>query len=214
MTETNQPPTEAVDQPATDAVETAAAVPTDLAWSDESEGTERASRDWRGHLVWAALVALLCSTVGAVTWFSTVYYREQSHRPPVSMPNTNTAQKPTAPATVTVTPAPAAPTAQLAPSTVPSSVAPVQVQFSATDQQFLANLQRVGIGIGTGDAAEYAIEKAHAVCDHVASHPDAVVGSMVLDDWIASTTIYGGNAGQFALYSAVSYCPQRVSPDY
>ena len=72
----------------------------------------------------------------------------------------------------------------------------------------------MGISIPTADAAEYAIEKGHSVCDHRASHPDAVVGSMILDDWIASTTIYGGNAGQFALYSAESYCPQYVSPDY
>ena len=75
-------------------------------------------------------------------------------------------------------------------------------------------LQRAGISIPTADAAEYAIEKAHAVCEHRASHPDAVVGSTVLDDWIASTTIYGGDAGQYALYSAESYCPQYVSPDY
>ena len=72
----------------------------------------------------------------------------------------------------------------------------------------------MGISIPTADAAEYAIEKGHSVCDHRASHPDAVVGSMILDDWIASTTICGGNAGQFALYSAESYCPQYVSPDY
>jgi hypothetical protein len=75
-------------------------------------------------------------------------------------------------------------------------------------------LQRAGISIPTAAAAEYAIEKAHAVCDHRASHPDAVVGSVILDDWIASTTIYGDDAGQFALYSAESYCPQYVSPNY
>jgi hypothetical protein len=67
------------------------------------------------------------------------------------------------------------------------------VQFSAADQKFLALLQGMGISIPTADAAEYAIEKGHSVCSHVASHPDAVVGSMILDDWIASTTIYGGS---------------------
>jgi serine/threonine protein kinase, bacterial len=188
--------------------------------SDAEPPPTGATKKRRGRLVWAALVALLCSTVVAVAWFSAMLYREQSARPVLpTAPTTSAAQKPTAatpPVTVTVTPAPSVipPTAQPAPTVAPSSVAPAPAQFSATDQKFLAVLQGAGISISTADAAEYAIEKAHAVCDHRASHPDAVVGSMVLDDWIASTTIYGGNAGQFALYSAESYCPQYVSPDY
>jgi serine/threonine protein kinase, bacterial len=174
----------------------------------------------RGRLVWAALVALLCSTVGAVAWFSAMPNREQSARPGLpTAPTTGAAQKPTAaapPVTVTVTPAPSVTpsAAEPAPSVAPSSVAPTPVQFSAADQKFLAQLRGMGISISTADAAEYAIEKGHAVCDHVASHPDAVVGSTILDDWIASTTIYSVDPGQFAYFSAVSYCPQRVSPDY
>ena len=169
----------------------------------------------RRRLASVALVALLCTTVGAVAWFSATRYREQSSSPALpTAPTTGVSQKPTAaapPVTVTVAPSPS-----IIPSSTPqpSSAAPAPVQFSATDQQFLTNLQRAGISVSTGDAAGYAIEKAHAVCDHTASHPDAVVGSMVLDNWIASTTIYGSNAGQFALYSAESYCPQYVSPDY
>jgi serine/threonine-protein kinase len=188
--------------------------------SDDEPPPGAPTKRRRGRLVWAALVALLCSTVVAVAWFSAMLNREQSARPVLpTAPTTSAAQKPTAaapPVTVTVTPAPSviSPTAQPAPTVAPSSVAPAPAQFSAADQKFLALLQGMGISIPTADAAEYAIEKGHAVCDHRASHPDAVVGSMILDDWIASTTIYGGNAGQFALYSAESYCPQYVSPDY
>jgi Protein of unknown function (DUF732) len=188
--------------------------------SDDEPPPGAPTKRRRGRLAWAALVALLCSTVVAVALFSATRYREQSARPALpAAPTTGAAQKPTAvapPVTVTVAPAPSviSPTAQPAPTVAPSSVAPAPAQFSVTDQQFLTNLQRMGISIPTADAAEYAIEKAHAVCNHVASHPDAVVGSMILDDWIASTTIYGSNAGQFALYSAESYCPQDVGPDY
>ncbi|MDV6979882.1 serine/threonine-protein kinase [Mycobacterium intracellulare] len=169
----------------------------------------------------AALVALgLCSTVVAGVWFWSMLYRRQPTPPvPPTAPATTAALKPTAaapPATVTVTPAPPVihTTAQPAPSGASSGVARAPAQFSATDQKFLTLLQAAGISIPTADAAEYAIEKAHAVCDHRASHPDAVVGSLILDNWIASTTIYGNNAPQFALYSAESYCPQYVSPDY
>ncbi|MCV7402687.1 protein kinase [Mycobacterium fragae] len=173
------------------------------------------------RLVWAALVVLLCSIVGAVAWFSAMLYGAQSARPvPYTAPTTSTAQTSAAaapPVTATVTRAPSVipSTTQPAPTVTPSSVAPAPAQFSAADQKFLALLRGMGISIPTADAAEYAIEKGHAVCDHVASHPDAVVGSTVLDEWIASTTIYGGNnAGPFALYSAESYCPQRVGPNY
>jgi serine/threonine protein kinase len=174
----------------------------------------------RGRLVWAAVVALVCSTVGAVAWFSAMVYRDQSARSVLpTAPTSSVAPKPTAaapPVTVTVTPplAPSSPTATAEPSMVPSSAAPTPVQFSAADQKFLAQLRSMGISIPTDDAAEYAIEKGHAVCDHVSSHPDAVVGSTILDDWVASTTIYAVDPGQFAYFSAVSYCPQRVSPDY
>lgn len=127
--EANQPPTEAVEasQPPTEAVETSAAVPTDLAWSQETAELT-GSRDWRGMLRWAALVALLCSTVGAVVWFSTVLYRHEQQRPMAVVP-TRTAVRPSAPpTTATVTVATAAPssspTAQPAPSAVPPSVAP------------------------------------------------------------------------------------------
>jgi serine/threonine-protein kinase len=189
--------------------------------SDDEPPPGAPTKRRRGRLVWAALAAVLCSTVVAVAWFSAMLYREQSARPVLpTAPTTTAAEKPTAappPVTVTVTPAPSdiSPTAQPAPPVAPSSVAPAPVQFSAADQKFLALLRGMGISIPTADAAEYAIEKGHAVCDHRASHPDAVVGSMILDDWIASTTIYGeNNAGQFAYDSAVSYCPQYISPDY
>jgi serine/threonine protein kinase, bacterial len=184
--------------------------------SDDEPPPGAPTKRRRGRLVWAALVALLCSTVIAVAWFSATRYREQSARP---APTTSAAQQPTAaapPVTVTVTPAPSviSPTAQPAPTVAPSSVTPAPAQFSATDQKFLAAVRGMGI-IPTADAAEYAIDKAHAVCSHVASHSDAVVGSMILDDWITSTTIYGGSdAGQFALYSAEYYCPQYVPDNY
>jgi len=189
--------------------------------SDNEPTSGAPAKRRRRRLAWAALVALICSTVGAVAWFSATPNRDQSAQPMLpTAPTTSRAQKPTVaapPVTVTVTPAPSVtPSAgQPAPTVVSSSAAPTPVQFSAADQKFLGLLRGMGISISTADAAEYAIEKGHAVCDHVASHPDSGVGSMILDEWIASTTIYDlGTAGQFALYSAESYCPQRVSPDY
>jgi serine/threonine-protein kinase len=173
-----------------------------------------------GRLARAGLVALLCSTVVAVVWVSAMLYPDRSARPALpTAPTTGASQRPTAAAPpVTVTGAPAtsviSPTAHPAPTAASSNVASAPVQFSAADQKFLALLQNMGISVPTADAAEYAIEKGHSVCDHTASHPDAVVGSMILDDWIASTTIYGSNAAQFALYSAESYCPQNVGSNY
>jgi len=190
--------------------------------SDNEPALGAPAKRRHGRLVWAALVVLLlCSTVVAVVWFSARPNRDPSARPVLpAAPTTSAAQQPTAaapPVTVTVTPTPSVTpsAAQPAPSVMPSSAAPTPVQFSAADQKFFGLLRGMGISISTADAAEYAIEKGHAVCDHVASHPDAGVGSTILDEWIASTTIYDlGTAGQFALYSAESYCPQRVSPDY
>jgi serine/threonine protein kinase, bacterial len=206
--------------------------PTQLAvsTSHEKSGEQGSPREapaaptkkwWHRRPVWAAVAAVVCSTVVTVPWFLAMRHTEQSARPVLpTAPTTGAAQKPTGaapPVTVTVTPSrsvtPSA--AQPAPSVVSSSAAPTSVQYSAADQKFFTLLRNMGISISTPDAAEYAIEKGHAVCDHVASHPDAGVGSMILDEWIASTTIYDlSNAGQFALYSAESYCPQRVSPDY
>lgn len=202
MSTEDQPITEAA---STEAVETSAAVPTDLAWSHESDTTELPRRDWRSALLWAALVALLCSMVGAVTWFSTVYYR-QSARPTV--PTTSAATRPPAPpttATVTVIPAPAAvpPTNQPAPSTIAPAL-------SATDQQFLEAID------APSDQAQFLIEHAHAVCDHIASHPDAPLGSTILDDWIASTAGQTGrvDSATFAYASVTHYCPQRMPANF
>lgn len=186
--------------------------------SDDEPRLGAPTKGRSARLVWSAM---LCTIVVAVAWFSVMLYRERSARPGLpGAPMTSAAQTPTAaapPVTVTLTPASPgiSPTAQPGPTVAPSSGAPMPVQFSAADQKFLGLLRGMGINIPTVDAAEYAIGKGRAVCDHVASHPDAVIGSIVLDDWIASTTVYGGsNAGQFAYYSGVSYCPQYVSPDY
>jgi serine/threonine-protein kinase len=189
--------------------------------SDDEPPQDARTKKRRGRQAWAAVAAVLCSTVVAVPWFLYMRHTEQSARP--SSPTASTtsaAQKPTAatpPVTVTVTPAqPVNPsTVQPAPPVVPSSVVPTPAQFSATDQKFIATMRNAGMGVATADAAEYAIEKAHAVCDHIASHPDAVIGGDVLDNWIASTTIYSdAQAAQFALYSGEYYCPQNVPPDY
>jgi uncharacterized protein DUF732 len=193
---------------ATEVGDTIAATPADLAWSDESATAERSSRDWRGYLRWAAVVALLCSTVVAVVWFSAMLYRQQWSRPAVSTAPTTSATVARPPftvappaATVTVTPAPA-------PPVTVTAQAPAPAQFSATDQLFLAALRGAGISIPTADAAEYAIVHAHAVCDYMAKHPhdDAAAAN-----YVAATTIWGRSAGEFAQYSAVNYCPQYAS---
>jgi serine/threonine-protein kinase len=89
------------------------------------------------HVVWAALVALLCSTVAAAAWFSAMRYREQSARPVLpTAPTTGAAQTPTGaapPVAVTVTPASSAisPTARPAPVVSPSSAALAQSATTA-----------------------------------------------------------------------------------
>jgi Protein of unknown function (DUF732) len=195
--------TEPTNQPTTEAIETAAAVPTDLAWSRESETVELARRDWRGALRWAALVALLCSTVGAVVWFSLVLYHNhnQQQRPMAVLPTTTAVRPPAPPppATVTVTPAPTVvpPTAQPAPSSVPSTP-----WLTAADQDFLSILRKMRVGYPSPD---YAIAHAHQVCSFRLNHPhdDAAAAN-----YVATTTVYSGVAAtEFADYAAVAYCP-------
>jgi hypothetical protein len=87
----------------------------DLAWSSESDTEELSDhgRGWRGRLLWAPLVALLCASVAVVVWFSITLYR-QHH--PVAAP-------PTAPPPVAAPPVPAEPS-PVAPIAPPSPVAP------------------------------------------------------------------------------------------
>lgn len=168
----------------------------------------------RTRVAWAAGVVVLCSAVAAVAWFSAMRYRAQSALP--AGPTSSAAQTPPV-ASTTVPPAPpAAPAAPQPPtsSTTTTTSTPAQVQFSATDQKFISSLRQSNIGISTSDAAQYAIEKAHAVCAHRANNPDAVVGGTDLDEWIARTTIFSDNAGTFAFQSALAYCPQFISPNY
>lgn len=181
--------------------------PADLAWSQESETVELRRRDWRGVLLWAALVALLCSTVGAVLVFSSVLYRSQFSRP-VQSPPTSAAVRPSAPpttATVTVTPAaPVSPsTTQPAPSTV------VPAPLSATDQQFLLSLRGAGISY---PSADYAISHAHGVCDYMATHGGrAADGTAYVE---RTTGWYGLAAVEFSDYAKGNYCPQYLPGDY
>jgi hypothetical protein len=46
------------------------------AWSLDDGEEPGAEGRWRGRLLWAGLVALLCATVAAVVWFSMTFYAE------------------------------------------------------------------------------------------------------------------------------------------
>jgi hypothetical protein len=185
----------------------------ELAWSlDDTQESDTPKRQWRGHLLWAGLVTLLCAIVAVVTWFSITLYHQQSSRPMPSPASSAEAPapKPVPPpptATVTVVPAPApnTPTAQPAPTVVPSSVAPSLL--SSTDRQFLAVLQNMGLGYPSPD---YAIAHAHATCDYMAKRRITPASAT---DYVARTTIWVDeqSANMFANYSAVNYCPQFAS---
>jgi hypothetical protein len=172
---------------------------------------------WRGPVTSAALVTLLCLIVAVVTWFSITLYHQNDSRPTASAPHSSAAPAPKPapppppPVTVTAAPAPQPTTNPSTAQPAPSTVVPEPTtQVSATDQKFL---DLMGRRVPTADAAQYAIQKAHAVCSYIASHPDAVFGSTTLDNWITSTTIYVGSyAVQFAYNSVVSYCP-RYAPE-
>lgn len=208
MTEPNKP-----NEPVTETAETVAGPgdkstdSSDLAWSLDTEETPTHDHRWRGPVTSAALVTLLCLIVAVVTWFSVTYYREQQTRP---------APKQTAPPTVTVTPTPpptgvvgssgrdggngpttATVTVTPAPSAVPSTP-------SATDKAFWADLESKGISIPTGDAAEYAVENAHRVCDYIATNR-SLPGALY---FVETTTIYidAEQAKRFIVISMGHYC--------
>lgn len=195
---------------------------TEQAPSVDALSPDAASSSRRSRLGWVALVAALCAIVATVAWFSAMKYRDQSAEPSAS--STAAPSTSTGPTTPTTAPAPPTPAVAAPPSTPPAVAPPATttstkagpLQFSSADQQFLARLRQSGIPTPTADAAQYAIENAHAVCEYRANHPDAVVGSLILDDWIARTTIYSDSvsAGTFAFQSAQAYCPQYISPNY
>jgi serine/threonine protein kinase, bacterial len=188
--------------------------------SDDEPPPAARTKTRRRRLVWAAAVALVCSIIGAVAWVSAMRYRDQSAQPVLPMaPTSSVAPKTTAaapPVTVTVTPppAPSSPTATAEPSTESSTVEPAP-RFSATDQQFINNVQNLGIVLRTDDDVQYAIQHGHDVCSFLARSPAHTLGSGADDRYVTSTTIYGADAaGLFALYSAVNYCPQYVPANY
>jgi LppP/LprE lipoprotein len=106
------------DEPVTEMADTVAApggkrsAPEDLAWSLDTQESEAPDREWRGHLLWAGLVALLCGIVAVVTWFSITLYHQKSSRPMPPSPTSSTvasASKPALPpiSTTAITNAPA-----------------------------------------------------------------------------------------------------------
>jgi Protein of unknown function (DUF732) len=180
-------------EPVTETSDTAAApggkptVPADLAWSLNTQESEAPERHWRGHLLSAGLIALLCATVAVVRWFSATLYREQSS-PPAAHPTPSVSAAPAPPttATVTVTPAPA-----------PSTPA-----LSATDRAFLAEVQHYGLYYS--DPA-YPIAHAHALCNWITAHPNT--GAM---NYVQASTIWTDDDSARNLIIAVvpHYCPQ------
>jgi hypothetical protein len=96
----------------------------ELAWSSEAETEELAdrSREWRGRLLWLALVALLCASVAVVVWFSMTLYRQ--HERPMTA-------SPTSPAPVVNPPSASARPAPPAPIPPPPPPAPPPTTTSA-----------------------------------------------------------------------------------
>lgn len=95
------------------------------AWSlDHGEEFGAESR-WRGRLLWAGLVGLLCATVAAVVWFSTVFYFEGRSTHKTGMPGRS------APAAQKPIPAPA-PSTPLSPSATTPTPNPVEPTTTTT----------------------------------------------------------------------------------
>jgi serine/threonine protein kinase, bacterial len=85
----------------TQAVETAATpseneIESAHAWSLDHGEEPGVESKWRSRLLWAGLVGLLCATVAAVVWFSTVFYFQGRSTSKTATPGTSvpTAQAP------------------------------------------------------------------------------------------------------------------------
>ncbi len=95
----------------------------ELAWSSEAETEELAdrSRDWRGRLLWSALVALLCASVAVVVWFSMTLYRQHERPVGTSPPPPAPVATPPSVAPRPAAPPPIPPTSALPPPTTTTS---------------------------------------------------------------------------------------------
>ena len=60
------------------------------AWSLDHGEEPGVESKWRGRLLWAALVGLLCAMVAALVWFSTVFYFEGRPTTKTGTPGTST----------------------------------------------------------------------------------------------------------------------------
>ncbi len=119
-----------VDASATQAAETVVRPPgkdaeSAYAWSLDHGDEPVLESKWRGRLLWAGLVGLLCATVAAVVWFSTVFYFEDRSTPKAGTPGRSS---PTAQAPI---PAPAPPT-PLSPSAATPTPNPVEPTTTTT----------------------------------------------------------------------------------
>lgn len=151
-------------EPETTVVPSDASVVEELAWSAETEPSQITGHSWRGYLMSAVLVTLLCAIVIVVTWFSITLYHEHSNRPAVSLPKatvpaTKPAPIPTTTATVTAAP-PAAPP----PVTVTAEPPAPTRTFTYTaeqDQTMLGLITAVG---GHMDDPSEVLQAAHETC--------------------------------------------------
>jgi hypothetical protein len=197
----NGPPDDA--ETTVDASETSTVDRAELAWSTEPEtgATNTAPETTEpipqhGRAVSAGLVVLVCATAVAGTWFAaTLFQHRQSNSvaPAQVPPMSSVVIPPPPPVTVTAQPP--------APTLAPTSTAAPPLTPQEQDSNFLASLGASGIFVGTGDAAQYAIEHAHSACGYLATHTfDQTV------DHVERTTIYNDRTvtTQF-LYAATTY---------
>lgn len=81
------------------------------------------------------------------------------------------------------------------------------VVLTQDDRKFLDALQQFGMSPPTGNAAKYAIERAHLTCDYLATHsrPETVA-------YVQATTIWTDEepAIDFMSASQIAYCPQHT----